>query len=200
VRRRVKTTIVIAVVAIVAIAAVGLILVAPSAFSQHATTASTTQQCVQRAYVNGKVYCFSVERPVNNASQALIASSQIMYVVTYPQFNSQCSGNLSSCKPQTLSSGYEPQCDPCVQEAPFMYHDHVLSGLPASGDNGTWAIVVVAYAPSFSNQASFNPITGSQAITAGESAGDFARINPNGPNPYEIHTRTVLVFSVYPAS
>lgn len=195
-----KTTIVVAVVAIVAIAAVGVILVAPNAFSQHASTSTTTQQCLQKAYVNGKLYCFTVERPIANASQALIASSQVMYVMTYPQLNSQCSGNLTTCKVQMLPSGYMPQCDPCVQEAPFVYHDHILSGLPASGYNGTWAIVVVAYSPPFSSQAGFKPINSSQAIAAGESAGDFARINPNGPNPYEIHTKTVLEFSVYPAS
>jgi hypothetical protein len=190
----------VAIVAVVVIAAAGAFLVAPSALTQHATATSSSKPCIQKAYMDGRVYCFSVERPINNASQALIASSQIMYVVTYPQLNSQCSGNLTGCKPLTLPSGYSPQCDPCVQEAPSVYHDHILSGLPASGENGTWAIVVVAYNPSFSSKVGFDPITSAQNLAAGEQSGDFAKINPNGPNPYEMNTKTVLVFSVWPAS
>jgi hypothetical protein len=194
-----KISIVVAIVAVIAIAAIGAILLAPSALSQRPTT-SASKPCMQKAYMNGQLYCFSVERPVNNASQALIAKSQVMYVLTYPQLNSQCSKNYSGCKALTLLSGYTPQCDPCVQETPFPYHDHILSGLPASGENGTWAIVVVAYNPSFSSKVGFNPITSAQNLAVDEQSGAFARINPNGPNQYEVHTTTVLVFSVWPAN
>jgi hypothetical protein len=195
-----KTWTIAAIAAVFFVAVLGVALVVPGLYSPNASAATSPKPCIQTAYYNGQKYCFSVERPVTNASQALIASSQVMYVVTYPQLNSQCSGNLSSCKQQTLPSGYMPQCDPCVEEAPFVYHDHILGGLPTTGDNGSWVIVVVAYAPSFSNQPKFSPFTNSLALTAAESTGDFAHINANGPNPYEIHTRNVLVFSVTPVA
>jgi len=195
-----ETWTIAAIAAVVVVAVPGVALALPGLYSPNASAAASPKRCIQTAYYNAQKYCFSVERPVTNASQAPIASSQVMYLVTYPQPNSQCSGDLSSCKPQTLPSGYMPQCDPCVQEAPSVYHDHILGGLPSSGDNGTWVIVVVAFAPSFSSQPKFSPFTSSQALTAAESSGDFARINKNGPNPYVIQTRNVLLSRVTPVA
>ena len=195
-----KRMIVAVLVAVIVVAAAGVVLVAPGEISRHDATTSTAQQCVQKAFMNGELYCFDVERAITNASQAIIAGSQVMYVVTYPQLNSQCSANLSNCKQQTLPSGYSPHCNPCMQEAPAMYHDHVLAGLPASGSNGTFVVVVVAYAPAFSSQPSFSPVNSLAAVGHCESQGDFVRLNPTGANPYEMQTGTVLVLSVHPAT
>jgi len=172
----------------------------PPSTSAATTTATTARPCVQKAYVGGSVYCFSVTNAIRNASQALLASAQVMYVVTYPQLNSMCSGNLSSCKPESLPSGYSPQCNPCTQEAPFVYHDHVLAFPLGANDNGTWKIVIVAYDPAHSNLTSFTPFTTTADVVAGESSGCFLHINPTGTNSYEVNTGTVLVLSVYRAS
>jgi hypothetical protein len=196
-----KTKAIAAIAAVLVAVALGsVLLLAPSFASPRTSTTTTTRPCVQKAYVTGTVYCFSVTRAITNASQALMASAQTMYVVTYPQLNSLCSGNLSSCKPESLPSGYSPQCNPCTQEAPFVYHDHVLAGPLSANGNGTWRIVIVAYDPTHSNPASFAPITTTGDVVAGESSGCFLRINPTGTNSYEMSTRTVLVLSVYPAS
>ena len=196
-----KTNTIVAIAAVIVVVTLAsAFLIAPILAPPSTSTTTTSKPCIQKAYFSGTVYCFSVARAITNANQSTIASAQVMYVVTYPQLNSLCSGNLSNCKPETLLSGYSPQCNPCVQEAPSIYHDHVLAGLPSSGSSGNYAIVVVAYNPSFSGQAAFTPMKSAPALTAGESAGDFARINPSGTNPYQMSTTTVLVISVYPPS
>lgn len=197
-----KTSLIGALAAILIVAAVGSVyLLQPtSASANGSTTSSTTARpCVQKAYVGGQQYCFSVERAITNATNSQLAGAQLLMVVTYPQLNSRCSANLTNCTPETLPSGYSPQCNPCAQEAPAVYHDHILAGLPA-GTNGTYAVVIVAYAPSFSGQAGFSPLKSTSAVQSGETSGDFAHINPKGTNSYEMQTRTILVLSVYPSS
>lgn len=198
--KELKTNVIAVVLAVVVVAAIGSAFLLQPALGTHSTTASTTRPCEQKAYYDGVQYCFAVVGANTNASEVQLASANIMYVVTYPQLNSLCSGNLSSCKPQALPSGYSPQCNPCTEEAPAVYHDHVLAQMPVAGSNASYAIVVVAYAPPFSGNSAFVPMKSSSAITAGESAGNFAKTNPTAANPYEMHTRTVLVLSVYPAS
>ena len=197
-----KTRLIGGIVGVLVIAAVGgVYLLQPTSAATHSftTTSTTARSCVQKAYVDGQQYCFTVERAITNATAFQLGQAQVLEVVTYPQLNSQCSSNLTKCTPETLPSGYSPQCNPCTEEAPALYHDHMLTGLP-SGANGTYAVVIVAYSPSYSSQPGFTPMKSTSAVSAGESAGDFARINPNGVDPYEKPTRTILVLSVYPAS
>lgn len=203
VKDRVKTSLIGVLAAVLIVAAVGSVyLLQPTSAATHNSTSvssTTARPCVQKAYVDGQLYCFNVERAITNATNVQLGEAQVLMIATYPQLNSLCSANLAQCAPQTLPSGYSPQCDPCTVEAPSVYHDHILTGLP-SGANGTYAVVIVAYAPSFSSQAGFAPMKSTSAVSAGENAGDFARINPNGMDPYEMPTRTILVLSVYPAS
>jgi hypothetical protein len=198
-----KTRVIAAIAAAIVVLALGSAILLSSASGSTPTStrpASTTVvPCDQKAYAGGETYCFTVVRGNVNASQVQLDSAQVMYVVTYPQLNSLCSGNVSSCKPASLPSGYSPQCDPCIQEAPSVYHDHIFSVLPSSG-TGSFRIVVVAYAPSFSSKAGFTPMNSASAITAGEAAGDFVKINPTGANPYEMPTKTVLTIIITPTS
>ena len=42
--------------------------------------------------------------------------------------------------PITLASGYQPHCNPCFHPGlppAFVYHDHLISGAPGLGKNGT---------------------------------------------------------------
>ena len=196
-----KTSLIGVIAAVLIVGAVGSMYLLQPTSAAHTTTTSsaTARHCDEKAYMDGQLYCFSVEKAITNANLVQINEAQVIMVVTYPQLNSQCSSNLTRCSAQTLPSGYSPQCDPCTQEAPAIYHDHVLTGTP-SGANATYAVVVVAYSPAFSSRAGFSPLKSTSAVAAGESAGDFARINPSGMDPYEMPTTTVLVLSVYPAS
>src|SRR5262249_43989037 len=59
--------------------------------------------------------------------------------------------------PFTLPSGYQPQCNPFFHpglRAPFVYHDHIITGAPGMGKNGTageykapWKIIILRYDP-----------------------------------------------------
>ena len=102
----------------------------------------------------------------------------------------------------TLPSGYQPQCNPCLQE-PLAYHDHLLTGAPGQGQNGTagdyrapWRIVVMLYNPAWSNRPDFTPITSDDQLAAAEAAGEFLPIDPGAADPYEIWTTNVLVCPV----
>lgn len=90
--------------------------------------------------------------------------------------------------PQTLPSGYQPNCNPCFHPGiplEFSYHDHVLTGAPGSGKNGTagefkapWKIILLIYNPDVALSPTFTPITSASDIDAAEAAGTFLPINP----------------------
>lgn len=81
------------------------------------------------------------------------------------------------------------------------YHDHVLTGGPGLGINGTagefkgpWKIILLMYSPTAFNSPSFTPIKSASDIDAAEANGTFLPINPTlGANPYEIDTGNVLI-------
>lgn len=192
---KVSTIGIVGAVAVAIVLASSLFLV-PNSFFQHSNSPTASSPCIQKAYSNGNEYCFTVLKAIPNASQAIQGNAVPLYVLTYPQFNSICSGNISACKTQSLPSGYFPQCDPCIQEAHFPYHDHILSGPLKLGINESYVVVVLTYNPAHSNQANFVPINNSSALAAAEQAGDFTQINPGASNPYEMYTRMVLVIEV----
>ena len=132
---------------------------------------------------------------IANASPGIL-SSPPLYIMGYvPPAGSQPG------QPITLPSGYQPQCNPCLQE-PVSYHDHLLTGAPGEGTDGTsgndyrspWRIVVMLYNPL--NSPFCTPITDDEELAAGEAAGEFLPINPAAANPCEIWTTNVLVCPV----
>ncbi|HZO98436.1 MAG TPA: hypothetical protein VFB42_13830 [Gaiellaceae bacterium] len=133
-------------------------------------------------------------------SPNLYAQSEELYLLSYP---------AGTGGPITLPSGYRPQCNPCFHPglpAPFVYHDHVITGAPGRGANGTagefkgpWKIIVLAYDPVYAESPSFTPITNADDIPAAEAAGVFLPINADhaaGANPYEVDTGNVLICPV----
>ena len=76
--------------------------------------------------------------------------------------------------PKTLPSGYQPLCKPCYhfgQPDPGAYHDHVLTGAPGLGKNGTagefkapWKIILLVYNPAVALSPNFKPITSADEI------------------------------------
>ena len=130
----------------------------------------------------------------------LYAHAEELYLLSYPAGNGG---------PITLPSGYRPQCNPCFHPglpAPFVYHDHVITGAPGLGTGGSagefegpWKIIVLAYDPAYANAPSFAPIKSASDIDAAEAAGVFLPINADhaaGSNPYEIDTGNVLICPV----
>jgi len=139
--------------------------------------------------------------PGANVSQPnLYANAQELYLLVYPINNA--AGDATDQK--TLPSGYQPNCDPCYHPGlpgPFAYHDHVLTGAPGMGNNGTagqfkgpWKIIVLVYNPAVALSPLFKPITRATDIDAAEAAGTFLPINSSGRgNIYEIETGNVLI-------
>jgi len=107
-----------------------------------------------------------------------------------------------------LPGGYQPQCNPCFHPglpAPFVCHDHVISGAPGMGKNGTagdfkapWKVILLMYDQSYAASSSFRPLTSQTAVDAAEqaqSAGGPKVFVPlgGGANPYEVETGNVLI-------
>lgn len=147
----------------------------------------------EAVYADGQVYEMLGVTSFTTSSPGLL-SAPPLYLIGYP--TSQASG------PLVLPSGNQPQCDPC-DHSPFHYHDHVLTGEPGSGTNGTagdyqgpWRIVVMAYSPRYYMSPGFVPITSDQQIPAYEQDGRLLPLNPGAENPYQIWTNMILICPV----
>lgn len=158
---------------------------------------------IDPTYANGQtVYMIGPHLIVNarETQPQLYAHAEELYLVVYPQQVIPSPG----AGPITLASGYQPQCNPCFHPglpAPFVYHDHVITGAPGMGVNGTagtfrapWKIILLVYSPAYIANPKFAPITSLTALDAAEAAGNvFLPINSApGGNPYEIETGNVL--------
>jgi hypothetical protein len=149
------------------------------------------------AYADGEAYTMLGVNLITNASPGIL-SAPPLYVLGYVPPDGSQPG-----QPITLPSGYQPQCNPCLQE-PIAYHDHLLTGAPGQGTDGTsggdyrapWRIVLLLYNPAWSNRPDFEPITRDDQLAAAEAAGEFLPINAGAPDPYEIWTPNVLVCPV----
>jgi len=130
----------------------------------------------------------------------LYDKAEELYLLVYPQQIDPSPG----APPITLPSGYQPQCNPCFHPglpAPFVFHDHVITGAPGMGNNGTagemkapWKIILLVYNPGYASSPNFKPITSEADLDAAEQAGNvFLPINQGGANPYEVDTGNVLI-------
>ena len=155
--------------------------------------ASAAKPAIDPSYAEGKTYYMIGPHLILNAAQTqpnLYAKSEELYLIAYPQ----------SALP--LPSGYVPQCNPCFHAPPaFIFHDHVLTGAPGLGNNGTaqqfkgpWKIILVMYTVEAVSDPNFVPVKSVAELDAAELAGKFQPIAPPGAeNPYEIDTGNVLI-------
>lgn len=164
-------------------------------------TASAGKPAIDPSYADGKTYYMIGPHMMLNVAATnprLYAQSEELYLLVYPL---NPSGTDTDAK--TLASGYMPQCDPCYHPGlpgPLAYHDHVLTGAPGLGKNGTagqykgpWKIIVLMYNPALLDS-NFKPITSASDISAAEAAGEFLPINNSGTgNPFELDTGNVLI-------
>jgi hypothetical protein len=178
------------------------LLVALAAALVFSAVAAADKPEIDPTWADGQtVYMIGVHRifDARDTQPELYAHAQELYLLTFPQ---QTLPTLDS-GPITLPSGYQPQCNPCFHPglpARFVYHDHVITGAPGLGLNGTagqylapWKIVILVYNPLYALSPTFQPVTSEAAIDAAETAGTvFLRVSA-GPNPYEIDTGNVLI-------
>src|SRR5437763_13892548 len=179
-------------VCLTALLAAGALLVAGGA--------GAGKPAIDPTYANGQTVYMIGPHLIMDARDTqpnLYAHSEELYLATYPVA-------AGTSGPITLPSGYQPQCNPCFHPGlpvQFVYHDHVITGAPGMGTNGTagaykapWKIIILRYNPLYAMSPPFTPITSAAAVDAAEAAGNvFLPINPQSSNPYEIETGNVLI-------
>jgi len=149
---------------------------------------------IDPSYADGKTYYMIGPHMITDPNPNMFEQSQELYIVAYP---------WDGTTAPVFASGYVPQCNPCYHPGlpvPFVYHDHVLSGAPGLGNQGTagefkgpWKIIVLVYNPAVLSDPNFQPITSEVDLDAAEAAGEFLPINAGGANPYEVITGSVLI-------
>jgi hypothetical protein len=165
-----------------------ILLVAATAASAVFPLAAPAAPEGEGAYAEGQTYTMIGATLVTNASPGMLAAPPI-YILTYPT-------PPGTSGPITLPSGYQPQCNPCLQE-PVAYHDHLLTGAPGVGDyEAPWRIVVMVYNPKVAYSPAFKPVTSDDDLKKAEDAGEFLPINPGAANPFQIWTPNVLICPV----
>jgi hypothetical protein len=139
----------------------------------------------------------------------LYAQAEELYLMVFPQPKTP---TLASGPIIIGPSGYQPQCNPCFHPGlplPFVYHDHIITGAPGHGNNGTagefkgpWKVMVVIYDYGWTQSPAFQPLTSADDLdaveAAGGQAGGHAVLAPKpagapGANPFEIETGNVLI-------
>lgn len=181
---------------VVAISLVGVLAFATFHGAHQARAAG---QEIDPSYANGTTVYMIGPHMITNPNPNLLAQADDLYILVYPVNSSGCTSN---CPPVTLPSGYQPQCDPCFHPGlppMFAFHDHVLTGAPGFGKDGTagsfkgpWQIIVMMYNPAVVMSPSFQPIKSDEDLDKAEAAGEFLPIG-GGANPYEIATGVVLI-------
>lgn len=155
-------------------------------------------------YVNGLTYHMNINHVNLAPSSGELAAATPFYVAVFP-LNPAGRTDLGRL---TVGGGYQPQCDPCFHPGlPFqlVYHDHILSGAPGFGQNGTAQLqqgtrhpIAVMYNPSAIQRADFRPMTTAADVKAAEQAGQLLPINPGAANPFELPQNAVVTVQLVP--
>jgi hypothetical protein len=162
---------------------------------------------IDPTYANGKtVYMIGTHVTVGARESMPNAyeHAEELYIAVYPQAPPPAPQPAPGAPPITLLSGYQPQCNPCFHPglpAPFVYHDHIITGAPGMGVNGTageykapWKIIIVMYNPVYAASPNFKPITSAADLDAAEQAGTkLLPFNKGAANPYEFETGNLLI-------
>ena len=157
-----------------------------------ANPASAAKPEIDPSYAEGKTVYMIGPHVIIGAAQSqpnAYAHAEELYLVGYPQ------------EALPLPSGYVPQCHPCFHAPPpFIFHDHVLTGAPGLGKNGTagaykapWKIILVKYTVAAVSDPAFVPVKSVAELDQAEADGKFEVLDPNAANPYEIDTGNLLI-------
>lgn len=181
----------------------GLMAALAASLLAAGSTASAGKPAIDPSWADGTLYYMIGPHLITNARDTqpqLFAHSEELYLLVYPINNATGDDTVA----KTLPSGYQPNCNPCYHPGlpgAFAYHDHVLTGAPGLGTNGTagvykspWKIILLMYNPAVANAPDFTPVTSADDIDPAEQAGEFLPINQSGVgNPYEVDTGNVLI-------
>ena len=168
-----------------------------------AGSSSAAKPEIDPTWANGELVYMIGPKIIPNARQTMpnaYEHAEELYLVVFPQATTPAPG----AGPITLPSGYQPQCNPCFHPGlppTFVYHDHVITGAPGMGNNGTageykapWKIILLMYDPHYASSPNFHPLTSESAIDAAEqTTGILLPINQGGGNPFEIDTGNLLI-------
>lgn len=170
----------------------------------NAAPPGTGKPEIDPTWANGELVYMIGPHGIPNARETmpnLYAQAEELYLVVFPQLPPPPSPGAG---PITLPSHYEPQCNPCFHPglpAPFVYHDHVITGAPGMGRNGTageykapWKIIIVMYDRNYALSPNFHPLTSVEDIDAAENPQKhILQQFSSGPNPYEVDTGNLLI-------
>src|SRR5215469_10560622 len=112
--------------------------------STIAPVARAAGPCAESVYANGQKFCIFLPKIIANPSPGLLATAEPLYIASYSLPDGCGTGNANNCGTETLPSGYQPLCDPCFHGGAlndFPYHDHVISGAPGFGIDGTAGVM-----------------------------------------------------------
>jgi hypothetical protein len=144
--------------------------------------AHADKPAIDASYANDTVV-YMIGSHLDTAPSAnLLAKAPPLYLMVYPV--APDAGAI------TTASGYQPQCDPCFHPGvplAFAHHDHVLTGAPGFGRNGTagdyegpWRITIALYNPNVLTDPGFQPIRDDEAIPAAVASGEIQAVIPTG--------------------
>ena len=148
------------------------------------------KQGSETVWANGQAWTMITPHAITDANPNLLASAPPMYVLAFP---SNGHGGW------ILPSGYSPQCDPCLGVPVPPYHDHLLTGAPGFGTQGTsggayegpWRVILMVYSPAFVTSGHFAPVTADEDLAAAIAAHQFLPIGPGAT--YAIPLPVVLI-------
>ncbi len=166
-----------------------------------AGVALAAKPIIDESYANGKVVYMIGPHLITNPNPNEFAKAEELYIVAYPI---NPSGNDTDPKTLPYPTGYQPQCNPCYHFGPndiFAYHDHILSGAPGFGNQGTagdfkgpWRIILLMYKPDAINDPSFTPAMDAAELDRREKAGMFLEIGSDpANNKYEVVLPVLLI-------
>lgn len=166
-------------------------------------TASAGKPDIDPTWANGETVYMIGPHMVVDARDSMpnaYAHAEELYLLVFPR---QTVPDPGTAGPITAGNGYLPQCNPCFHPGlpyPLVYHDHVITGAPGMGTNGTareykgpWKIIVLIYNPAYAYSPSFTPITSADDVDAAEAAGNVFLPVFGGSNPYELDTGNLLI-------
>ncbi len=162
--------------------------------------ANAGKPIIDESYANDKTVYMIGPHLITNPDSNLFAQAEELYIVAYPI---NPSGTDTEPKSLPYPTGYTPQCNPCYHFGSpdqFAYHDHILSGSPGFGTNGTagefkgpWRIILLMYTQEAINDPSFTPATNAVELDRREKLGMFQQISHDPANLYEIELPVILI-------
>lgn len=165
-------------------------LVATASLVLAVAPVAMAKQDSETVWANGQEWTMIGPHAITDAAPSLLAKAPPLYVLAFP---SNGHGGW------VLPTGYSPQCDPCLGVPVPPYHDHLLTGAPGFGTQGTsggdymgpWRITLMMYNPAFILGGHFVPVTSDEDLATAIAHGEFLPIGANGS--YEVPLPVVLI-------